>query len=71
MKCQGGTVKFRFLIVVIWHLGDEEGQKEGGVYITEKKLQNTGEAVIHSQQHAAFMSLKSFKIRLSYENGFV
>lgn len=65
-------MKFRFLIVVIWHLGNEEGQKVGGVYITEKKLQNTGEALIHSQQHAAFMSLKSlFKIRLSYENGFV
>lgn len=28
----------------------------GRVYVTEKKLQNTGEALIHTQQHTAFKS---------------
>ena len=39
----------------------------GGVYINEKRLHNTQEALIHTQQHRALMLPKYvFKIRLSY-----
>lgn len=61
LKYQRGTVKFRSWIVLIWHLGDEEGQKVGGVYRTEKKLQNTEEALILSSIQPLYHScLKSF-----------